>query len=972
MPSGAREIWYLTTKEPSWRGWSGTYLLSNCATTSAIRTPHAPLRRLGRLHAPRISVQSTASAITFPALALHLPLCDHLISATYIHCGIGNPPLSLFPPRVSGRLPGLFADMSSPRSLFAARQHNSNTNHTETRRANGRFWSRRSMNDSSPDGAVFSFKSIFSPLSSPPNMSQLNEPSKEPPQPVTNQNGLAPSQEYADKIFRRFHHHNLSDATTGSNDSSPTTTISTVDDSSATEPSPGSSPESPPPTTFAVGMLRPRTSDDNRPFFELQKQPPPKKGRNLKNLAVNTSRPQARAAASTTSLPLPANDTLNIQSLASPSFVKPPTPAKRKPSTLGLTLLTPGSSKAPPQEIRLAIPPTPAFGRPGTLRHFQSSPSLPLFPELSSHNSSLPPISRITTTLETILSPVQPEQPDEEEEQDFDVPLSKEEKPEAYPNGPITVYDPHIDLYLEPTAEQCRDYDVILNVASEVRNPLAEQVGLDPEEPDIRIDGGGGIQYALRRERLPSKDEKAIAHESSPTTPKATPLNETFAISNDSPSKKEPEYIHIKWEHNSDIVPDLLRLVKLIDEKAMLGKRVLVHCQCGVSRSASLVVAYGLYKNPALSVQEAYDAVKKRSKWIGPNMNLIMQLQEFRSSLMRGGLLSATRGLSPLTPGSALSEWRGPFAMSPTEREGPLSAGTSKHQASESLPAFSPGPSSAPSGMPWPPKEASQRGRSISAVKPGTAYVSPQGRIVPVVPMLNITEAEPAAPRPPRKLPPTLNLKREEPKVTASIQAVQSPRQAEFHLTPLQPSPDFDAADSFGLMSPTSSEFTTNPFDRSALLAQLGMGPVGRQEDPPRRSISLRSKPKPQQPEDANAASSSTTAPKRLPRLRGKISSPSIREQQQLQSLQAQISASLPHRTAQMSSLEPIDDALMSPRATKFTQNPFALALDVPPAQQQKQQQAAPSDPPQSPVYDPRSPAHKGVSPITRNILDVL
>ncbi|KAF2773165.1 DSPc-domain-containing protein, partial [Teratosphaeria nubilosa] len=151
-----------------------------------------------------------------------------------------------------------------------------------------------------------------------------------------------------------------------------------------------------------------------------------------------------------------------------------------------------------------------------------------------------------------------------------------EEKPEAYPDGPICVYEPYIDLYLEPTAEQCRKYDVVMNVANEVRNPLLQHT-----------------------------------------------------------QNSEPEYIHIKWEHNSDIVPDLLRLCKLLDEKVKQSKRVLVHCQCGVSRSASLVVAYGLYKDPDMSVQEAYDAIKKRSKWIGPNMNLIMQLQEFRTSLSR-------------------------------------------------------------------------------------------------------------------------------------------------------------------------------------------------------------------------------------------------------------------------------------------------------------------------------------------------
>ncbi|KEQ82583.1 DSPc-domain-containing protein, partial [Aureobasidium pullulans EXF-150] len=164
-----------------------------------------------------------------------------------------------------------------------------------------------------------------------------------------------------------------------------------------------------------------------------------------------------------------------------------------------------------------------------------------------------------------------------------------EEKPEAYPDGPICVYGRYLDLYLEPTAEQASNYDVILNVASEVRNPF-DSATFQPSGPELRLDES---------------------------------------------SKSEPEYIHIPWEHNTDIVPDLIRLVKVIDERVQLGKRVLIHCQCGVSRSATLVVAYVLYKNPSMSVQEAYDDVKKRSRWIGPNMNLIMQLQEFRSTLQR-------------------------------------------------------------------------------------------------------------------------------------------------------------------------------------------------------------------------------------------------------------------------------------------------------------------------------------------------
>jgi tyrosine-protein phosphatase len=566
------------------------------------------------------------------------------------------------------------------------------------------------------------------------------------------------------------------------------------------------------------------------------------------------------------------------------------------------------------------------------------------------------------------VSPVQ--QPADEDEQNFDIPLSKEEKPEAYPDGPICVYEPFIDLYLEPNAKQCRQYDVVLNVASEVQNPLIEQPACISEEPEIRIDGGGGIQYAPKRDRMPAQTDETSSsshHDGSPTTPKATSSSNGGLVGQSMPLRKEPEYIHIMWEHNSDIVPDLLRLVKLIDEKFMEGKRILVHCQCGVSRSASLVVAYGLYKDPTLSVQEAYDAVKKRSKWIGPNMNLIMQLQEFRTSLHRGGLLAADRGQSPLTPSSALSEWGGPFSsilsQGPPSSAG-IGAGTSS-QTSNAVPNLTSGPSSAKSAFEWPLKPSSppsgQRARAISAVKPGSAYVNASGRVVPVVPVLNVpvlNVVEPDAPTSRTSRPQDATFDTSHDSDSATPTGLSSVSRAEeFAMTPLQPSPDVDPADSFGLMSPTSTEFASSPFDRSMLLAQLGMGPVN-PDDRPRRSASLKSKSPPDQRNGDSLAA-------RPQRLRGKISSPTLREQEQLQSLQARIEASLPRRTAPPPTFEGIDEALMSPRATEFTQNPFALSLSIPAAAPQ-------DDAPRTTDSDPRSPATKGVSPIVRNILDVL
>ena len=523
------------------------------------------------------------------------------------------------------------------------------------------------------------------------------------------------------------HHESTSTSisTTDSAGSSPTTNASMADDSSITELSPDSSPESPQPKpSLNNGTLshpvRPHTSDDQKSsalFFEFNKPATPgKRPKNLKNLAVKTtSAPANGRAASTTALPvLGVSDTQNSQCESDSTFSRPTSPPKKRPTNLSLTIMTPANNKSFPANAQLLIPPTPSFARPATLRHFQSSPALPVGRDDDAFEAGF--YSTLAQpTLERSLSE---QKIKDKDEPNFDIPQSREEKPDAYPEGPICVFEPYVDLYLEPTAAQASEYDVILNVASEVRNPFLI-IGNEPlDEPEIRIDGGGGIQFASRR--LGDLDglslstevvgESSLSVTSSPTTPKATPPpQDSFAA-----PFKDPEYIHIPWEHNTDIVPDLLRLVKLIDDRVQKNKRVLVHCQCGVSRSATLVVAYAMFKKPQMTVQEAYDAVKLRSKWIGPNMNLIMQLQEFRSSLSGTAVPRRSFGLRSLTPIEASrswNDWRQPSshkdvpADSTTPKTAPLPNPPNSGQDSfshVSPSAVDAGPSSAPSGIAWP------------------------------------------------------------------------------------------------------------------------------------------------------------------------------------------------------------------------------------------------------------------------------
>ncbi|GAB7351179.1 hypothetical protein MBLNU459_g1627t1 [Dothideomycetes sp. NU459] len=756
--------------------------------------------------------------------------------------------------------------------------------------------------------------------------------------------------------------------------------------------SPGSSPESPMAkayqSAFAISSSRPRTSGElgtvntSTPFFELQRSSTPaKKPRNLKNLAVNTAGSlHVGRAASTTSLPvttaldkLALNKPSEDQAQAK-SFTKPPSPPKRKPNNLGLTITTTANSRALPPNVRLAIPPTPSLTRPNVLRHFQSSPSLPLYTSDAGFNTTSivgPPISDVLKQQNGSRSPLK----SDDLEPNFDIPQSKEEKPDAYPNGPICVYGPHLDLYLEPTVEQALEYDVIMNVASEVKNPFDKTSSPVTSGPEFRLDGGGGIQYAPKRNFLTTRsntfqgDMLTPVHESSPTTPKATPSRDTFGLANAPRSNKgaEPEYIHVPWEHNTDIVLDLLRLVKLIDDRVQHGKRVLIHCQCGVSRSATLVVAYVIFKNPSMSVQEAYDTVKKRSRWIGPNMNLIMQLQEFRSSLGRSmNRFGSIRGsLSPISPSLPLSEWGrpGPHSDAPSGITSPQTAPLQGVGASSTLSvvsdlaAVSPGPSSAPSGFAWPSQDEAiaKPANTVTVTHQDAAYVDPSGNVVPVVKIVEEASTSDAA-KMAKEKPQSLNLESHNRQDSGRhITPMLSPRSTEFAMIPLQPPKDVDSADQFGLMSPQASEFTHSPFDRESLLGALGMGSALQPAS---------SRPQHLNPTPAMAMAG-TTSTNKLP-LRPKISAPSLREQRQLQNLQSEIEANMTKKVdaVDLESM-PGPEALMSPRAIEFTQNPFALPDDS------REEQTHPAS---SMVgqEDPRSPAQKGASPIIRNIFDVL
>ncbi|EAW11505.1 putative protein-tyrosine phosphatase [Aspergillus clavatus NRRL 1] len=455
-----------------------------------------------------------------------------------------------------------------------------------------------------------------------------------------------------------------SSANSGSADSSPTTTISTFDSSSATDTSPSSSPESPLAMPLSFPKFMPPTSN-----FEIQSQSaaqgtmnkplsdaptparpdsPGRRARNLKNLSLRMAPPShlSRPPIATASI---VETTSQHHLSAPPSPVHlPPKSTRRRPANL--TIRTPGFDKSFSSNITETVPPTPHTLH--SLRHTESSPSLtsifsPSFgpkggmqlPRPITHHGSRRPSGVSEGNLSPLQSAVEEDSPAggvlhelEEEDDHLDSRESTRRNERGYPNGPVRIYDSGVYLYLEPTAREASQFDVVVNVAKEVANPFAtansknETVMSTWRSASVGSKRLSCVEPATAISEISFKSalEYPTAEAESPATPRGG-------------DSSGPEYIHVGWDHNSEILEDLQPLCELIDSRISEGKKVLIHCQLGASRSASLVIAYGLYKNRHLDFNSMYDIVKGRSPWVGPNMSLIYQLTDFRSRLQHGG-----------------------------------------------------------------------------------------------------------------------------------------------------------------------------------------------------------------------------------------------------------------------------------------------------------------------------------------------
>ncbi|XP_032379246.1 dual specificity protein phosphatase 8 isoform X1 [Etheostoma spectabile] len=89
------------------------------------------------------------------------------------------------------------------------------------------------------------------------------------------------------------------------------------------------------------------------------------------------------------------------------------------------------------------------------------------------------------------------------------------------------------------------------------------------------------------------------------------------------------------------LLPWLDKTNEFIDKAKVSNCRVIVHCLAGISRSATIAIAY-IMKTMGLSSDDAYRFVKDRRPSISPNFNFLGQLLEFEKGLQLLQALTST------------------------------------------------------------------------------------------------------------------------------------------------------------------------------------------------------------------------------------------------------------------------------------------------------------------------------------------
>jgi len=223
---------------------------------------------------------------------------------------------------------------------------------------------------------------------------------------------------------------------------------------------------------------------------------------------------------------------------------------------------------------------------------------------------------------------------------------------EPYKYGPICIL-PYLYLGCEENAADkniLHDLNIgaLLNVAYEVNNPfimsflkkdassLIKKSKITDDEIDIEMIYDENADIEIEEKFSSEIDDEFDKEEEKRKFISKSEMSTVEAIRDLSTSlKRNIRYKKFYWHHNQDHLSKYFdKAFEFINESRNKKEAVLVSCQQGVSRSASLIIAY-IMKTLQLNVAQAYAFVKLRNPHISPNLNLMNQLTEFEKILFQ-------------------------------------------------------------------------------------------------------------------------------------------------------------------------------------------------------------------------------------------------------------------------------------------------------------------------------------------------
>ncbi|KAM5228211.1 dual specificity protein phosphatase 2 [Ctenodactylus gundi] len=172
------------------------------------------------------------------------------------------------------------------------------------------------------------------------------------------------------------------------------------------------------------------------------------------------------------------------------------------------------------------------------------------------------------------------------------------------------------------------------DLCSEGPVPALPASGADHGSSDLRVptyDQGGPVEI------LPYLYLGSCSHSSDLQGLQACGITAVLNVSATCPNHFEGlfRYKSIPVEDNQmvEISAWFQEAIGFIDSVKNSGGRVLVHCQAGISRSATICLAY-LIQSHRVRLDEAFDFVKQRRGVISPNFSFMGQLLQFETQVL--------------------------------------------------------------------------------------------------------------------------------------------------------------------------------------------------------------------------------------------------------------------------------------------------------------------------------------------------